>query len=167
MRILITGIPGSGKTTIGEYLKNNFNYFHMDMESDENLGYLKIEKMLDNPVEFIEEFINKFSNIVITWGFIPGDRHIEIINMLKKDYNFMLIWFDGDRKSAKNAFIRRSKKKGEKYFKIAMEELNLQIPSINNSNVIERINPIIINTFDDNQNFKNSEEVIKEILAIR
>ena len=33
MLILITGIPGSGKTTIGNYLRDERGYLHVDVEA--------------------------------------------------------------------------------------------------------------------------------------
>lgn len=165
MRILITGISGTGKTTVGEYLKTGEGFLHMDMESDEDLGYLKISDIQNNSKDFIEGFINKSLNIVITWGFVPSDLNIEIINLLKNDYGFKLFWFDGDRESARKAFIERSKIKGEKYLGVAMNELNSLMFNIDNSNVVDRINPIQLNTFDVNHNFKTPEEVTSEVLS--
>lgn len=162
MKILITGIPGSGKTAIGNYLQDNYGFFHMDMESDEDEGYLKIEELLANPIPFIEKMISTSSKIVMTWGFVPGDRHIEIVNMLKNNYGFKLIWFDGDREAARRAFMSRSKMKGEEYLKLAMEELNLQMSRINSSNVIGKINPQQVNVFNNQYNFRNFDEIIRE-----
>ncbi len=162
MKILITGIPGSGKTTIGNYLRDRHGFFHVDMESDEDAGYQKIEKLLAGPVPFIENIISVSLNIVMTWGFVPGDRHIEIINMLKDKYGFKLIWFDGDREAARKAFTSRSTAKGKDSLKFSMEELNLQMLKIDSSNVIARISPQQVNTFDKRHNFKGLDKIVRE-----
>ncbi len=149
-KLLITGIPGMGKTTMGEYLAQHYSFIHWDVEKEN-----RIDELL----------LSKSGNIVLTWGFVPKDDNIEIIEKLR-DRGFDLIWFDGDREAAKREFIERDSKLEKENFNSQLQLLEKQLQRIEDSDVIKRLKPRIINTFDKNHMFKNMEDIIDEILNI-
>jgi len=149
-RLLITGFPGTGKTTLGNYFKDKYGYKHIDLENA-----VILNKLLSNPIQFVNEFIeDTYNDIVMSWGFVPNENQINIVILLKTS-GFKLIWFDGNRVAAREAFIKRGT--------VSESLLNLQVNRINNSNVIQKIKPIIINTFNFNGDFKTKDQIIKEI----
>lgn len=149
--ILITGIPGTGKTTIGKRLEETHTFEHIDLED------CPIQELFKNPIVFIDNLLNGQKNIVVTWGFAPDDAQTEIV-LKFKDKNFKLIWFDGNREAAKRAFNKRGDVP-EKLF-------GQQLSRIENSHIVSKINPHIINTFKQNETFKSPDDIIKEIFEI-
>lgn len=157
-RILITGVPATGKTTIGNFLKEKFNFIHFDVESsDANyntsfLGKLFWELKID---EFLNQVIRGSGNVVITWGFVcDHQRSLDIINALQEK-GFEFIWFNAEEPVARCAFLERGT--GDvRDFDIQMERIKKLDLSIFN-------NPTIITTIDKNGR-KNKDEIIKEII---
>ncbi|MEK6955995.1 MAG: hypothetical protein AABW52_05020 [Nanoarchaeota archaeon] len=99
--ILVSGIPGVGKTTIGNFLESKYRYKHIDMEKYHRTSV--ISKNLD---KFVAKHFKENNNIIITWGFSPDKKTINIVNFLNK-YGFKIFWFDGNRESAKIATMQR------------------------------------------------------------
>ena len=156
-KLLITGIPGTGKSKFGNYLADKCGYIHIDMESGDY-----ISTIVTNPTSFIENLVNRHNNIVITWGFIPSDEQIQIVNLFR-NYSFKIIWFDGDRGAARRKFIERDQKNGPEYLKNSLAALDLQMGKVQNSKNFNIINPIIINTFKSDHTFKSLDQILIEI----
>lgn len=139
MKILITGIPGTGKTTTGNHLQDKYGFVHYDVESIQTL-------------EGIENLQGE--NIVITWGFAPDGRdNLPIRNL--QNLGYRMIWFDGDRVSARKAFNKRGD--------VPENLLDQQMERIDKMD-INSFDPIIINTFDTKGNFLNKDDIIKKII---
>ncbi len=159
MKILIVGIPGTGKTTIGNYLQNKRGYEHIDMESGDN-----ILKAYKRPEQFICRLKNISGDLVVTWGFVPIDQFIDLIRELKI-LGFKVIWFDGNREFSKQSFIARNKEQGQEFLEKSMGDLRVQMDKINESKVIERIDPKIVDTFNPDGTFKSHEDIVSDILG--
>jgi hypothetical protein len=147
--ILITGIPGTGKSTYGEEFSKLFGFIHFDLENRETLGQL-----LSDPDKFIEGVVGQRGNIVVTWGFLPNDEQIGIVKQFK-DRGFKLVWFDGNRPAALRAFIKRRTVPEELFY--------LQMFRIENSKAVQCIKPLLVNTFDQKEEFKDAATVLREI----
>ena len=158
MKILIVGIPGTGKTTIGNYLSSERGFIHIDMESGDN-----IPEAWGNPDSFVAKLEAMPGDVVVTWGFVPNGRFIGMVNQLK-DKEFKLIWFDGNREFSRNMFVERNKQNGDEFLKKSLDDLRVQMKRINESDVINKINPKIIDTFNANGSFRSLEDVVKDIL---
>ena len=146
MKLLITGIPGTGKTTIGEYLRANKGYEHFNMERElvsQSSFSAAIEAFLEAPGE----------NKVITWGFRPGvdDAGVKQLQAL----GFQMIWFDGNREAARKAFLKRGD--------VGKELLDRQMALIGKMNLPD-FQPIIFNTFDPAGNFFKEETIVGLLL---
>lgn len=148
-RILLTGIPGTGKTTIGQRLEGSFDFIHYDFEDNQIYAQFHL-----NPQTF---FKDEKKDIVISWGFVPNEDQISLVKNLKTT-GFKLIWFDGNREAARREFNKRGT--------VSEDLLNLQLSRINNADVISVIGPYIINTFDENGSFRSIGDIISEIFTI-
>ena len=76
-----------------------------------------------------------------------------------------MIWLFADRKGGiyftdRPAALRAFNKRGD----VKEERFHAQISRIENSQVIRRISPLIINTFDSSENFKDPAQVLSEIM---
>jgi hypothetical protein len=147
-RVLITGIPGSGKTTIGKELEKKHEFKHVDMDEPGTLT-----KFTENTDEFIKKLKGSRTNIVITWEFVPETQTDFVIQL--KNEGFKLIWFDGNREAAIKAFKKRNT--------VPEEALYIQLGNIENFKVVERIDPLIYNTFNKRGYFKTLEEIVRDI----
>jgi adenylate kinase family enzyme len=159
-RILIAGVPATGKTTIGQYLEKKYNFRHFDVEGEEanpsvsRIGKLFWDLNIDRFLEHVEE---DGRNTVITWGFVcDNQRSLTIINMLQKR-RFKFVWFQAKEHMAREAFLNRGT--GNIYdFDCQMERIRKLDLSIFNS-------PIIITTLDKNGR-KDKNEIIEEIIKV-
>lgn len=153
--ILICGIPGSGKTTIGDYLAKVHDYFHINAEeSTHHIG----EVLSDSWTMHWKTFIKKASiyktekNVVITWGFMPGVDDVTIRKLQKTGYK--LFWFDGNRAIARTIFLKRGT--------VSEAALNIQMAKINSMN-LDSFTPIIIDPFNSKGDFRTLEDIAQQI----
>ncbi len=111
-RLLITGIPGIGKTRIGKFLQKELSYRHEDIEEWQG----RDEELCTGPenpdLELIDLKIRKFvedeSDVVAVFGFRPDSKvDIAIVERLKQNWNFRLFWFDGNRGAALREYFNR------------------------------------------------------------
>lgn len=149
--ILILGYPGTGKTTIGNFLERRYNYRHVDMEENHNTS-----KIINNYKDFVNKIFSKNQNIVATWGFNPDKEIIDTVNNLKK-YGFNIFWFFGNLNSSRNACLRR------KNFK--EDILQKQVNSLNKWCIPKKISVKKINVFDKNNKFRNVKDIVAELFS--
>jgi adenylate kinase family enzyme len=150
--LLITGIPGTGKTCYADKFAKEFGFLHHDFEDQQTLN-----RFVANPAEFIRELFNEKKNVVVTWGFNPDDEPSLSIVQLLRSVGFNWIWFDGNRPVALREFQKRA----------TVQEIDLyvQMYRIEKSRVVERLKPTVINSFDYDGQFKPAEELLAEIRA--
>ena len=150
--LLITGIPGTGKTTYGDKFAEEFGFLHCDLEDQETLNRFNTD-----PMQFIGELLNQRKNVVVTWGFGPDcERSVFLVQQLE-NAEFKWIWFDGNRAAALREFRKRGKP--------TEQALSIQISRIESSRIVERLKPIVINSFDHRGQFKPTKELLAEIRA--
>lgn len=147
--ILITGIPGTGKTTLGDYLRDQHSFEHINLEIKN-----EIELFSATPSSYMEKLLKK-PKVVVTWGFLP--YHQAKYVKLFKEKGFTLFWFDGDRVSAQREFVKRGTVDEQYFF--------LQMWNITSSNVIDYIDPILVNPFDENGIFRKIKDLAEQILS--
>lgn len=146
-RWLITGVPGSGKTSIGNYLESNCDFQHFDLENQAHF-----QNFVTNSELIIPTFTK--SNVVITWGFVSDTGGLEIISFLRAN-GFKMLWFDGNRVASFKAFLKRATVSEELYY--------LQMHRIESSGVVNILDPILINPFNADHSFKTPEEIVKKL----
>jgi adenylate kinase family enzyme len=152
--LLITGIPGTGKTTYGDNFAKEFGFLHHDLEDIQTLN-----RFNTNPAQFIGELLNEKKHLVVTWGFGPDcDRSVFLVQQLR-DAGFKWIWFDGNRPAALREFQKRAT--------VSERDLHVQMNRIEQSRIVERLKPTVINSFDDRGQFKPTKQLLAEIRASR
>lgn len=148
-RFLITGIPGTGKTTFGDKFATDFGFVHYDLEDQQTLN------RLTTFTQFISELLSLKKSAVITWGFNPEDPpSLELIRQLR-NAGFKMIWFAGNRSAALQAFRERGT--------VSEQTLVAQMERIERSKIVERLKPTIINPMDENGRFKSPGDLLVEI----
>jgi len=147
--LLLTGIPGTGKTWYGEKLASDFGFDHYDLEQQQTLN-----RFGANPAQFIADIIRRGKKAVATWGFVPDDVQTAIVLQFR-DAGFKWIWFDGNRPAALHEFRKRGT--------VSEELLYAQMYRIENSRIVQRLRPIVIDTFDSEGQFKAVSDLLKEI----
>lgn len=152
MRILISGIPGSGKTTLGDFLARDYGFVHIDME-EQGRG----SAIVENSDAFIYELHAHAKPVVMTWGFAPDEETISVIRLLASQ-GFLVFWFDGDLNAARAACIRRGG--------FDEQVLQRQLQLIEQWDIARRIGATVINVFDAKGAHRNPEEIALEIGVI-
>jgi adenylate kinase family enzyme len=147
--LLITGIPGTGKTSYGNRFAKELSFVHVDLEDQQTLTALAYD-----PAQFIAQLKGYRRSVVVTWGFAPDEVQTAIVLQFRSA-GFKWIWFDGNRPAA----LREFQKRGT----VAKELFDLQMERIENSRIVERFQPAIINTFDQDGKFKPADRLLDEI----
>jgi hypothetical protein len=153
MWLLITGVPGTGKTTIGDYLANAHGFEHLDFEHRPTLTrfFGRGETGLRAELDALRER----GDVVITWGFDP-DAQLAAVLFLR-DFGFSWIWFDGDRAAARREFLRRDT--------VHETARAVQLEKIDRHIDLSALRPRLINTFDGEGAFRSLAEISSELLA--
>jgi hypothetical protein len=150
--LLITGIPGTGKTTYGDKFAEEFGFLHCDLEDPQSFS-----RFFPNPPQFIDDLLNEKRNVVVTWGFGP-DHEPSVSRVLQlRSAGFKWIWFDGNRPAALREFQKRAT--------VPELDLYVQMYRIENSRIVEQLKPIVIDSFDDCGQFKPTKDLLAEIRA--
>ncbi len=153
--IFLSGIPGTGKTTVADFLRDYAGYSHQDLEIAWNDNLLPKD---DLPM--FRSMIDKFTQekTIISWGF-PTWLTAYILYIEKKGYKH--IWLDGDRNVAFKMFMMREKNNP------TMEKAFYnQLDYINKSKVIEQLHPTIYNPFTPDGEFKDLKLRAEEIINL-
>jgi adenylate kinase family enzyme len=144
--ILIAGIPGTGKTTLGEFARHH-GFVHLGLEDP-----CLFKHLLHDSSKFIDDMLDKnVGDVVVTWGFVPSDVGTGIVKEFIAK-GFKLVWFDGNRDAAFRAYIDR-----------ATYLFNLQVGRIGDSTFIDPLKPVRVNSFDENGKFKPPAVILEEI----
>jgi hypothetical protein len=132
---LITGIPGMGKTDLGNNLAKDFGFVHYDLEDPNTLN-----RLLANPTQFIADIVSQSRDTTVTWGFNP-EHQPSVSSVLQfRAAGFKLIWFDGNRPAALREFIKRGTVPEIFFY--------LQMYRIEATKIIDTIKPVVIDPFD-------------------
>jgi gluconate kinase len=156
--LLLTGIPGTGKTSAGEYLAHHHGFAHLEAE------VFAGSRSISNRQEWEtlwQEFLARADalkkagkSVVITWGFMPGvdDKTIRSLQAM----GFTMVWFDGDRKAARREFLRRGT--------VPEQLLDVQLKRIATLD-LDSLSPIKLDPFDDKGKFLPRETIAEALLA--
>ena len=144
MRLLICGVPGSGKTTFGDWLRDHHGYKHYDFES-------KIENITTNP------------DTVVTWGFVPDDIESQKIILLLIKMGFKPIWFSDKPFFHIFSYSRYIKRNKQHRPYVANWLYFRQINKIDENRTWIMFNKTI-NPFHRNGKFKKSEDLLKQMI---
>lgn len=148
--ILIAGIPGTGKTTIGNFLEKSYGYLHVDMEENH-----RTSEILADIDAFTKKHFSGNKDVVVTWGFSPDQDTIDVVNKLCT-FGFKIFWFDGNRDSAHKATMNRA----------GFDEkvLQQQMNYLAEWDIPKKIKAKIIDVFNDKGNFRDLADITNELL---
>lgn len=158
--LLITGIPGTGKTTYGDKFASQFGFLHYDLENQQTLNRLNAD-----PTQFIPDIVSQNRGSVVTWGFVPDDPASVSLVLQFRKAGFKLVWFDGNREAALRAFQERvkSKSSSEAEFYLRMHEFYLQMYRVEATKVIDALKPAVVDPFNAQGSFKLAAALLDEI----
>jgi hypothetical protein len=108
---LISGAPGTGKSTFGRWLEEQHGFAHVDLENDglERFGLAPPRQRIARlPPDDVEPFLSALRQldrpVVIDWGFpLPWFPLVRALHAA----GVTAWWFDGDRVASRGIFIRR------------------------------------------------------------
>jgi hypothetical protein len=153
--LLLTGIPGTGKTTVAEYLVAHHGYTHFDREQfDQWPKYLQVLWIRALPL-FVWFVIQRYRQVVISWGFLPLMDNYEIRQLI--DYGFRMIWFDGEREVARREFLKRGT--------ATEEEFDAQVQRIERLH-LATFPHVRVDPFGDDRQFVPVEERVARVLRV-
>lgn len=105
MNILISGIPGGGKTHLGNLLAKDHGFRHVDMEADE---FADARACMRSPEAFVAELGVQPDRNVLTWGFDPFRAEPAVKHIVSA--GFVPVWVDGNRAFFFSTFLRRERR---------------------------------------------------------
>jgi hypothetical protein len=141
VKLLISGVPGAGKTTVASYLADRIRGRHLDLEAS------RYRKPLISG-----------SPSVISWGFAPH-TDLALVAELRAD-GYQMIWLDGDRAASYRAYMAR-----EKHDPDAEYLYYSQMAMITGAAIVSRLRPLTINPFTGGQ-FRPVAEIAEQILFL-
>lgn len=131
-RLLICGMPATGKTTIGEHLAKHHGYKSIDLErwphTSSIIDLLWEGKNPNLAAEIIKSEIKP--KTVLTWGFPPGRHCFNLITCLTVDLGFYPIWFYGDLAKCRDAWYARDAHDNTNAFDLQMARIGAMWPSL-------------------------------------
>jgi hypothetical protein len=104
--LLIAGLPGAGKTTYCQWLRENHGYHHIDVDSgaDPDISNRLGDDRPGAVVVTARRIRDKGPNVVLDWGFPPP--LLPIVRQLGYE-KIELWWFGGDEEAAHQSFTAR------------------------------------------------------------
>lgn len=153
-KLLISGVPGTGKTTLANYFEAERGFFHVDMEADE---FAPRKEFNQDPVAFLGR-LAFHEDVVLSWGFRPFKDRAAVEKLMEA--GFSVIWLDGDRVASFRNFMEREKNN-------PMSEITYyeQMHAIMITRIVETLTPRVVNPYTSTGGFRQTEEIANEILA--
>lgn len=165
--VLLCGIPSSGKTEFGKYLKDKHDYTYISIDSgiwpDNNLRGLW-SKVFDEKRQYdkVEKFVcylyENYENVVLEWNF-PMDK-IETVALFERQWCIAL-WFLCNTFVAKEKYIEKNGSNSDHSFDKRIKEIEDSITTLN-----KRLKPTIINVLKEDKSFKTMEEIYSDFSLI-
>jgi hypothetical protein len=158
---LISGIPASGKTEFGRCLALEFGIEHLDLEGD-GLDRLKLRDTWSDLWRLGQLGADKFvarlhglgSDVIATWGYPP-----DLLPIVKGLHQAGLTawWFDGDRATARRAFIGRGSG--------SLNDFDLQMAKIRAADPLLRVfyDTRIVETISADGTYVNCRDMYRRI----
>lgn len=153
--LLLTGIPGTGKTEAGNTLSRLHGFVHLDAEAHAARGAGSLEAWVALWEDFLRkarELVRAGRSVVITWGFMPGIDNITVRAL--QGMGFRMVWFDGDRAAALREFLRRGT--------VGRDAWDAQMARIARLELAAFI-PAEFNPFDSSGAFLSREEIAERV----
>lgn len=157
--VLICGIPASGKSDFGKYLRDKHNYTYISVEdkewSDKKMQALWEEvftekRQYDKVEKFVCYLYDNYENVALDWGF-PMDQ-IRIPELLKRQW-CEVIWFSTSISLAKKRFVKNNKNSAT-YFDTLVKSIEES-----NEKIMKDLKPKIIDVLKEDRSRKTDNEI--------
>jgi hypothetical protein len=120
VRLLIAGIPATGKSRFGKWLARAKGFEHIDIElcdrEPDSWGYHGLRKEWNefcggsDRDKLPRTLEGRASSVVLNWGFPPNPLTLSCVSALKAG-GVSLWWFDGDPDAARKQFELRARQR--------------------------------------------------------
>lgn len=154
-RILLSGLPGGGKTTLGHRLAADHGFLHADMEAN---GWALAQAAHRAPEPLLRAFPDD-RDVVLTWGFHPFES-LHVVQALIRE-GVTPVWLDGNRAHFLASFIRR-----ERGSPIMEAFYHQQLGRITQARIVESIDWRIVDPFEPDGTFRPIGEVAADIIKV-
>lgn len=152
-RILLTGVPGTGKTTLAAHLQGTAGFHHVDMEEQDFAPRYRFKR---DPDGFLAE-LDQHPKLVVSWGFGPFSDIAAVNTILQR--GFTAVWLDGNRVASFREFMRREQ--NDPVMEAAYYD---QMKMVVVTDIVAILNPRIVNPFDESGAFRPTADIAEEIL---
>ena len=169
MILFICGIPASGKSSFGKFLKDKHGFYYVDMENSPwpDEGIHNVWNLIftfpgedKRVLNFINELKQKSAMVVLDLGFPIHDNYFKIVPSLKS-FGCWIVWFECDENIARERYTKRDSR--------PIEWFNTQMTNIKNGweTIEDKIDPIKINVLKADKSGKTEEELYSELVKLR
>ncbi len=98
--ILLSGIPGSGKTSLGNYLSKEHGFYFFETDSN----WLEFTRELCLGVDnFIARWLNRHDHMCLEWGF---ETSLLPYVLSFKNQGASIFWFTCDKQIARSNYLK-------------------------------------------------------------
>jgi len=97
--IILTGIPGSGKTVYGEYLRSTHGFFFIETDKDERFI---LDAISPRHLGLVDSYLKQYPLVAVEWGFFP--QLLECVLRLKNQGARLLWFFTAEEATARWAY---------------------------------------------------------------
>lgn len=155
MRLLISGIPGTGKTTFARWLEEEHAYRRCSRDELNGAQFLHC----------VEHALSAADHVVIDWGFVASDPGFSVdfpvVQRLVNEFAFEHWWFDGDRHAALASFLSRGT--------VVREAWDAQLAGIERhwAEIAVYFSGRILNVVSDGPRYAAQEEILASLMAVQ
>jgi hypothetical protein len=121
VKFIISGVPSSGKTTFGDWLRDRRSFTHINLEQDDEFTR---QAVFPNLQSLFPDWLDSItSNVVVTWGFPPTPECFALIERFK-EYGYSAWWFEADTTVARNLYVQsRGEDATRQFFDVQIQRL--------------------------------------------
>jgi hypothetical protein len=146
----LTGLPGTGKTYIAEYLSRHHGFIHWDVEVRGRIP----------SVQDVAEWVRQDADVVVSWGFMPGASDHQM--RYPQGLGLKMAWLGGSIDVARRHWMDRE---AQRETPIPEDALRAQQDRIGRMN-LSSFGAVTIDPFTSDGAFKSPEQRVRMLLAM-
>lgn len=165
VKLLLTGVPGAGKTHLREVLVAEHGYFGLSLNDEDppapsDMLRVRLYDRLHRgggPNALADDLMQIERDVVIEWGFPINDASFRFTRTLR-ERGLRVVWLECDDAVARDRFLRRGKLSGA--------EFDDQIGRIRKSyrKIMKVVDPTVVHVLHPDGSPRATAEVLQEIL---
>ena len=165
-KLLLTGVPGAGKTHLREYLVAGHGYFGMSLNEEDppapadavRVGLYNRLHRRRQPDRLADDLMAIDGDVVIEWGFPINERCFRFARTLR-ERGLRVVWLECDDAAARERFLGRGK--------VDVAEFDAQLARIRAgyATITDVVAPIVIRVLRPDGASRASAELLAEIVA--